>query len=154
HTFASAAALSATGTQTVTATDTVSGWIVGSTGVVVSSAPLATPSGMTATAVSASQINLAWVDNSGPPAAGPEEDGFKLYRSTDRVNWVWFATAARDATTFSWYNSVAATTYCFYATAYNAAGESAASNTAAVTTPAVPMAPSGLTAAAVSASQI
>ena len=42
---------------------------------------------MTATAVSGSRVDLAWADNS------TDEDGFKIYRSTDGVNWSWFASA-------------------------------------------------------------
>jgi hypothetical protein len=110
------------------------------------------PSNLAVTAVSANQMNLSWADNSNPP--GVEETGFKLYRSTDQVNWTWFAVTGQDVTSYSWYSGTAGTTYYFRVTAYNAAGDSAPSNTAVVTTPVVPAAPSGLTATAVSATQV
>src|SRR5207248_33803 len=46
----------------------------------------AAPSALTATAVSDVQINLAWTDNSG------NEDGFRIYRSTDNVTYTQIGT--------------------------------------------------------------
>src|SRR5206468_3824615 len=68
------------------------------------SAPAA-PSGMTAVAVSSTRIDLAWTDNSS------NEDGFKLFRSTDGVNWTWFATPAAGGTSYSWFGASPSTTY-------------------------------------------
>src|SRR5439155_13588837 len=67
----------------------------------------------------------------------------------DGVNWTWFATAAAGGTSYSWFGASPSTTYSFRATAYNAAGESAPTNVASVTTPStVPAAPGNLTATA------
>lgn len=50
------------------------------------------PSGLTATAQSNSQINLAWTDNT------YAEDGFKVERSTNNVNFTEIASVAADTT--------------------------------------------------------
>src|SRR5206468_3312404 len=81
-------------------------------------------------------------------------DGFKLYRSSDGVNWTWFATAGAGATATPWLGASPSTSYSFRVTAYNAAGESLPSNTAVVTTPATPAAPSNLAATASSGTQV
>src|SRR5207253_2116563 len=88
------------------------------------------------------QIDLSWSDNSG------NEDGFKVYVSTDGTNYAWVATAGADATAYTWWGASPGTTYSFQVTAYNAVGESAPSYTATVTTPTPPAAPSGPTATA------
>jgi hypothetical protein len=106
---------------------------------------------LTATAVSTTQIDLAWVDNSS------NEDGFKIERSTDGVNFTQIAAAPANATTYSNTGLTASTLYYYRVFAYNTAGNSASpSNTASATTlaPPAPNAPSGLTATAVSTSQI
>src|SRR5207248_5103058 len=97
--------------------------------------------------VSGRQITLSWADNS------TNEDGFKVYRSTDGVTWTWFASAGPNVTASSWESATPGTGYSFRVTAYNAAGESAASNTATATTPSAPAAPSGLAATAASGTQ-
>src|SRR5207244_4411410 len=74
----------------------------------------AAPNNLAAMAVSASRIDLSWADNS------TDEDGFKLYRSTDGVSWVWFATASANVTAFTWWGASAGSTYSFRITAYNA----------------------------------
>jgi titin len=101
--------------------------------------------------VSTSQIDLTWADNSS------NEDGFKIERSTDGVNFAQIATASANATTYSNTGLTASTLYYYRVFAYNTAGNSASpSNTASATTlaPPVPNAPSGLTATATSTSQI
>ena len=108
--------------------------------------PLA-PSGLTATAVSANQINLAWTDNS------TNEDGFQVDRSPDGTVWSPLATVGRGVTTYANTGLSPSTTYFYSVRAFNAVGDSANSNTTSATTPAV-TAPSGLTATAVSMSQI
>src|SRR5439155_1069385 len=132
------ATLKTGGSQSLTGTDTVNSGITGSqSGITVNPATNtpAAPSNLTAAAVSASQIKLAWTDNSNPPNL--EEDNFRLFRSTDQTNWSWFATVGRDVTSYTWSGTAAATTYSFYITASVTAGDSPASNTATVTTPAV-----------------
>src|SRR2546426_920957 len=57
------------------------------------SAPVS-PTGLAATAVSATQVNLAWSDNA------TNEDGYKIERSTDGVNFSQVAMAAINATTY------------------------------------------------------
>jgi fibronectin type 3 domain-containing protein len=111
-------------------------------------APPAAPSSLAATAAaSGSQVSLTWADNAS------NEDGFKLYRLTEN-GWMWFATAGANATVYSWTGAAPGTSYSFQVTAYDAAGESAPSNNAAATTPALPVAPSNLAATAVSGSRI
>src|SRR5439155_16746203 len=74
---------------------------------------------------------------------------FRLYRSTDGANWVWFASADANATAFTWTAASPGTTYSFRVTAFNSVGESAPSNTATVTTPILtPAAPGNLAATA------
>ncbi len=114
--------------------------------------PPAAPSGLTATAVSASRINLSWTDNS------TNESGFKIERCTGPscTDFVQIAVMGSGVTTYSNTGLTSSTTYTFRVRAYNAGGDSNYSNTAsAMTEPEVPPAqPSGLTATAVSSSRI
>src|SRR5439155_281225 len=111
-------------------------------------APPAAPLNLVATAASSSQINLTWTDNSS------NEDGFKLYRSTDGVNFTYVKGLAANVTSCSDYDRSPGTTYYYQVLAYNAGGNSPYSNRASVTTPTLPAAPSNLVATAVSSSQI
>jgi hypothetical protein len=114
------------------------------TGTVVptgSSAPAA-PSNLVATAVSSSQINLSWTDNSS------NEDGFKIERLQGSV-WTQVATVGANVTSWQDAGLTGNTTYTYRVRAYNSSGDSAYSNTASATTPAaptVPAAPSNLRA--------
>jgi Bacterial Ig domain/Pel9A-like, right handed beta helix region/Fibronectin type III domain len=92
--------------------------------------PPAAPSSLSATAVSSSQINLAWTDNAN------NETGFKIERSTDGVNFSQIATVGANVTTFSDPGRSASTTYWYRVRANNGGGDSAYSNTANATTPA------------------
>lgn len=97
-------------------------------GVVVVTPPAA-PSGLNATAISSSQINLAWTDNAN------NEDGFKIERSADGVNFTQIATALAGVTAYSDTGLAASTPYHYRVFAYNMAGNSAApSNVASATT--------------------
>src|SRR5262249_39546560 len=60
-------------------------------------APPAAPSNLVATAVSASQIGLAWADNAS------NETKFKLERSADNVTWTYFAAVGADVTAYTWW---------------------------------------------------
>jgi hypothetical protein len=102
--------------------------------------PPAAPSGLGASAVSASQVNLSWTDNAN------NETGFSVERATSAAGpFAQVGTAAANGTTFSDTTVSAATTYYYRVRAFNDAGNSAYSNTATVTTPvAPPAAPSGL----------
>ncbi|MCL2068176.1 MAG: fibronectin type III domain-containing protein [Treponema sp.] len=110
----------------------------------------AAPTGLTATAVSATQINLSWNSVTGA-------NGYRVERSTDNSNWTEIA-PSHAATTYQDTGLTAGTTYWYRVRAYNAAGNSGYSNVESATTqtglPEIPAAPAGLTATAVSASQI
>jgi chitodextrinase len=107
------------------------------------------PTGLTATAASSSQINLSWnasTDNVGVT-------GYDVYRGASVVG-------STTATSFSDTGLTASTSYSYTVKAKDAAGNvSAASSSASATTQAsadttAPSAPTGLTATAVSSSQI
>ncbi|MCC6858164.1 MAG: M36 family metallopeptidase [Bryobacterales bacterium] len=115
--------------------------------------PPAAPTGLGAGAVSSSQINLTWTDNS------DNEQGFKIERCQGAgcSSFAQIATAAAGATSYGDTGLAANTTYGYRVRAYNTAGDSGYSNVAEATTqqaPAPPAAPTGLNAAAVSSSQI
>jgi hypothetical protein len=112
--------------------------------------PPAAPSGLGATAVSASQINLSWTDHA------PDESGFQIERSIDGVNFSQIAATGANVTSYSNTALSSSTTYTYRVRATNGAGNSAYSNPASATTlaPNPPPAPSGLTATGVSTSQI
>jgi len=109
----------------------------------------AASSGLTATAKSQTQIDLAWTDNSS------NETGFKIFR--DGVELLPSPKVVANVTTFSDTGVTCGTTYTYTVKAVNAAGDSAGV-TATATTPAcasgAPTAPGGLTATAVSQTQI
>jgi len=86
------------------------------------------PSGLTATAISSVQIDLAWTDNS------TDEDGFRIERSEDGTTFVQIATVATDVTTYSDAGLQPVTTYWYRVRAYNNNGNSAYSNVASATT--------------------
>src|SRR5262249_17891312 len=106
------------------------------------------PSGLSATAISATQISLSWTDNAN------NETGFKVYISTNGTTFSLFATLAANVTTSSSSALFLATTFYYRVTAFNAGGESAAASANATTQDVVPAAPSGLSATAISATQI
>jgi len=124
-----------------------------SLGVVIPPAPPAAPSGLSATASSATQINLAWTDNS------TNEAGFKIERcqGVGCANFAQIDQVGAGTTGYSDTSVAASTTYVYRVRATNGGGDSAYSNTAAATTPAPlvpPTAPSSLSATAASSSQI
>jgi hypothetical protein len=91
-----------------------------------SQAPPTAPTNLSATAVSSSQINLAWTD------ASTNEDGFKIERcqGVGCTNFVQIATVGAGVTSYQSTGLTAATFYQFRVRAYNTAGDSAYSNTA------------------------
>lgn len=103
------------------------------------------PTGLTATAASTSQINLAWNNVTG-------ETGFRIERSADGTNWSTLATVGADVTGFQNTGLAAGTTYHYRVFATNAGGASAASNAASAATQAavvvspIPAAPTNLVA--------
>jgi List-Bact-rpt repeat protein/fibronectin type III domain protein len=109
----------------------------------------ATPTGLSATATSSSQINLSWADKSN------NETGFKISRSVDGVTFAVLVTVGQNVTTYSNTGLTASTTYSYRVQSTNANGDSAYSNTATATTPSLPpAAPSSLTATAASTSDV
>jgi len=84
----------------------------------------AAPSGLAATAVSRSQINLAWGDNSS------NEDGFRIEQSTNGTTFAEIATVGANVKAYQSTGLSANKTYYYRVRAYNAGGSSAYSNTA------------------------
>src|SRR5207253_3031641 len=94
-------------------------------------APPTVPSNLAATAAAnGTQVALTWTDNS------TNETGSNVYKSTDGTNFTLLAKTAADATSYTWTGATVGTTYSFRVAAVNAVAESAATNTATVTTPA------------------
>jgi hypothetical protein len=94
---------------------------------VVSTAPAA-PSGLTATAVSGTRIDLAWSDNS------TNETGFRVERSTNGTSFTQIATTGVDRNSYSSTGLAKNKTYYYRVRATNAGGNSAYSNTASAKT--------------------
>ncbi|HEV2192907.1 MAG TPA: spherulation-specific family 4 protein, partial [Nitrosopumilaceae archaeon] len=112
------------------------------------------PTGLTATAVSSSQINLSWTapTNNG----GSAITGYKIERSTDAGTiWSTIANTTTTAITYSNTGLAHSITYTYKVSAINSVGTGSPSNTASATTfNIVPQPPTGLTATALSSSQI
>ncbi|MBI4304162.1 MAG: fibronectin type III domain-containing protein [Chloroflexi bacterium] len=128
-------------------------------GLVISQAPLvraappgapAAPLGLTATAVSATQVDLVWQDNS------DNETGFRIERSiigSGGGGFVATGNVSANVTSFSDTTVTANTTYQYKVFANNAIGDSDPSNVVSVTI-APPSAPSALVAIVVNATRI
>ena len=113
----------------------------------------AAPSSLVATAVSSTQINLAWTDNAS------NETGFTIQRATNAAFTTGLATITLNAANQTAYINTGrnpSTTYYYRVLAFNGVGSSASSNIASAFTavPGSPAAPSNLAAAAFSPSQI
>jgi len=91
------------------------------------------PSDLTATAVSPTQIDLAWHDNSG------DEQGFRIERSLDGFNFGEIATVGSNVTTFSDTTVSPDTLYFYRVFAFNNFGNSEPSNIAFALTPPSPI---------------
>jgi serine protease AprX len=114
--------------------------------------PLA-PSNLTATAISASQINLSWTDNSS------NETGFEIERcdGSGCTAFTSIGQVGADVTAFSNTGLSAGLTFTYRVRAFNTGGSSDYTNTGEATTPSVPVAPASpdsLSATATSVSQI
>jgi hypothetical protein len=111
----------------------------------------APPSFLTATAVSASQIDLTWRDNS-----ASELIHFIGQKKGGAGTWELVAQLNPNVTTYSVHGLTAGVSYFYQVFSWNAFGRSPNSNIAFATTPTgnVPLAPSSLAATAISASQI
>jgi titin len=91
--------------------------------------PPPAPSGLTATPVSSTRIDLVWTDNSG------YESGYAVERATGAGSFTVVAYLAANATGYSSTSLAPGTTYSFRVRAYDASNYSAYSNTASPTTP-------------------
>jgi titin len=102
----------------------------------------AAPSGLTAVALSSSEIELSWTDNA------VNEQGFALERSFDGINFAPLATVGANVTNGVEIGLSAATTYYYRVYAFNDSGASGFSSVASATTsgPMPPPAPTGLSA--------
>lgn len=88
----------------------------------------AAPSGLTAVAISSSQIKLTWIDNS------TNESGFRVQRSNDGVNFSTIATLGAGATSYTSTGLRSARKYYYRVNASSAGGNSAYSNITSATT--------------------
>jgi hypothetical protein len=88
------------------------------------SGPPAAPSGLTATGVSTSQINLAWTDSSN------NETNFRIEQSLNGTSFTEVATVGANSTSYSRTGLAANTRYYFRVRGWNASGFSGYSNTA------------------------
>lgn len=80
--------------------------------------PPSAPTGLTATPVSTSQINLAWTDNA------TNETAYKIYRSTNGTDYTLIDTIAADSVSYSDTSSVVdGQGYYYKVAAYNGDGE-------------------------------
>jgi hypothetical protein len=111
----------------------------------------AAPSGLTATAASASEIDLGWTNNA------TNQTGFQIDQATNSsfTQGLTTVTVGANATTYAATGLSSGTTYYYRVRATNANGSSANTSTASATTTAtIPAAPSGLTATPASSSEI
>jgi hypothetical protein len=108
------------------------------------------PTGLTATALSDSQVMLAWTDNSA------NEDRFKIERSTDGINFTVVAVVGADVTGYVDTGLTSATSYAYRVRAFLLARHSDYSDTASATTVAdtAPATPSNLTASVAASSVV
>jgi hypothetical protein len=90
--------------------------------------PPAAPTGLTATAVSSSQIDLNWSD------IANNETGYHVERSLDGSNFTEIAMLGPDIASYSDTDLAASTTYHYRVRAFNSSGESEYSNSANDTT--------------------
>ncbi len=79
-------------------------------------------SALTATILTASQVQLSWTSNS------PNATGFKIARSTDGVHFGTIATAGANATTYVDSGLTGSTTYYYLVIATNSIGDASPSN--------------------------
>ena len=103
--------------------------------------PLVIPTGLTATAISSSQINLTWTDNSS------SESGYKIEHSpVDNLHYTEVGSVAPNVTVYSDRGLNEGTKYYYRVRAYNAITISGYSSAKSATTLFnIPVAPSGLT---------
>ena len=139
--FAAAPGLSGTSNLTILATDPAGESVQATIPIVVAPSPLpAAPTGLTANPVSASEIDLAWTNNSGSGTA------FQVQRATNSAftqNVSLVMTTAANATSCASTGLTANTTYYYRVWASDSAGNSVPSNTATAATPVATALPAG-----------
>ena len=96
--------------------------------IITATGPPNVPTGLSAAAASASQINLSWTDNSN------DETGFTIERSADGATWTLVATVGANVQTYANTGLPAATKYYYRVKAFNGVGDSGYTNTASATT--------------------
>jgi fibronectin type 3 domain-containing protein len=134
------------GTGGLTAMQQILTWTYSPT----ASAPPTAPSNLTATAASGTQVNLTWTNNA------TNQTGFHIDRASDisfTQNLV-TQTAGANATSFVDAGLTSGATYYYRIRATNAAGDSLNSNTASVTLPVPPAAPSNVQAVKITTSEV
>ncbi|HKV00925.1 MAG TPA: fibronectin type III domain-containing protein, partial [Ktedonobacteraceae bacterium] len=89
--------------------------------------PPAAPSNMQAVAISASQVNLTWTDNS------TNEDGFTVQRSTDASTYATIVTTGPNVTSFSDTGLTRSTKYYYRVQSFNTYGSSSFTSTSVAT---------------------
>ncbi|EDX74697.1 Fibronectin type III domain protein [Coleofasciculus chthonoplastes PCC 7420] len=94
------------------------------------------PSDLMVTAISATQTELTWTDNS------DDETGFKIERSRDQQNWTVVATTAADATRYRDTDLTSNTPYYYRLRAINDIGDSSAISAQVTTDSITPPVPS------------
>ncbi len=117
---------------------------------VASSQPLqppAAPTGLGATPITGTRIDLAWTDVA-------TETGYKVQRSTDNVTFTQIGTTLANITTYSDTTVSGTTLYYYRVLANNAAGDSQPSNTASSQPLQAPLAPTQLVANALTPSMV
>ena len=112
------------------------------------------PSGLVARAVSSSQINLTWQDNSG------NESGFMIQRANSSSGpWTQIGIVGANVTSCTHTGLAASTTYYYRVCAYDASGNSGYSSVTSAATPTAPdttapSIPTGIIVTATSTSQV
>jgi lysophospholipase L1-like esterase/fibronectin type 3 domain-containing protein len=113
--------------------------------------PPAAPATVTATAVSSSQINVAW-------GGVADATGYRVERSTNGTAWAGVANTTAGVTAYNDTGLQASSTYYYRVVATNAGADSPPSSVATATTqappPTTPPAPASLTATAISSGRI
>ena len=104
------------------------------------------PTGLAAVSTGKTSINLSWTD------ASNNEDGFRVDRSSDGVNWSFLANVGTNVEAYSDSGLTPNTTYHYQVRAFNGVGNSSYSNSDSATTDEdlplnPPAAPTGLGAA-------
>ncbi|MEW6617231.1 MAG: fibronectin type III domain-containing protein [Patescibacteria group bacterium] len=102
------------------------------------------PTGLSATTISQTQINLSWTDNA------TNETGYRVYRNTVNVS----GDLANSTVSYNNYSLTCGTSYSYYVQAFNSYGSSNSNTVSQSTVVCTPPAPTGVTATAVSQTQI